>query len=229
MRLFDKAVKRDLLSTPDSGQFSYPNAGGLTLSAHPDYHTREAIPINWRLASSSDRDLELAGTGPNGLLLRRMISLANDGIVRTSTFAMNGGSGEVGLALQARFELDPGSSGNPTVTFSRQDGGQWEKALSDLERDPSGPESHTDGARPAGEWRLVSGGSKNVSSVRFPEDQVARAYTSWSLRTTRNVTFGLWSPVKILKPGDVLRLDCAVAAEPGAVPGSRAGKAKARR
>jgi hypothetical protein len=210
VRLTDKTAKRDLLVTPDSGQFSYPNVGGWQVSAFPDYHSRQAIPITWKVASYSGRDAELAGTGPNGLLLRRTISLANDGLVRTSTVAMNGGSEEVGLALQARFELDPGSSGNPIIKFDRQDGGQWVRELSDLERDPSGPETHTDGARPAGEWCLVLGGSKAASLVRFPKEQVERAYTSWGLRTARSVTFGLWSPVKTLKPGDILRLDCAV-------------------
>jgi hypothetical protein len=123
---------------------------------------------------------------------------------------MNGGFEVVSLALQARFEFDPGGSGNPTVRFSRQDGGQWEREFSDLERDPSGPETHIDGARPAGEWQLVLGGSKAASLVSFPKEQVERAYTSWGLRTARSVTFGLWSPIKVLKSGEILRLDCAV-------------------
>jgi hypothetical protein len=84
------------------------------------------------------------------------------------------------------------------------------RRLSDLDRDPAGPETHTGAARPDGEWKPVTGGSRQVTAIRFLNEQVVRAYTTWSLRAIRNVTPGLWSDIRTLRPGDELGLDVDV-------------------
>jgi hypothetical protein len=168
--------------------------------------------VRWQVDAATGREINLRGTAENGLLVRRTVSLGDDGMVHLRTAAENAGSGEISLALQARLDLDPGRSVSPVVAFRRQDGGAWERRLSELDRDPSGPENFLDGGRPDGELRLMLPASNCI--VRFPADQAARAYLIWSLRTTRNVTFGLWSAAKALKPGEILYLNLDVASQP---------------
>jgi hypothetical protein len=212
VRMIDKRTGMDLLVSPDSGQLPYPNLGGLTLSVYPDYHSRQAVSVRWQVDAVTGREINLRGTAENGLLVRRTVSLGDDGMVHLRTAAENAGSGEINLALQTRLDLDPGRSVSPVVAFRRQDGGAWERRLSELDRDPSGPENFLDGGRPDGELRLMLPASNCI--VRFPADQAARAYLIWSLRTTRNVTFGLWSAAKALKPGEILYLNLDVASQP---------------
>jgi len=207
VRMIHKKDGKDLLSDPDSGQLTYPNLNGFALSAYPDYHSRQAMAVRWKVESSAGREAALIGTADNGLVLRRTISLVGGAVVSRAT-AENRGSADISMTLQGRLDLDPGASGSPLVSFRRQDGQAWERKLSDIDRDPAGPETFLGAERPDGEVRIAL--PKSVSVVRFQKPQAERVFLSWSLRTTRNITLGLWSAAKALRPGETLRLEMEV-------------------
>jgi hypothetical protein len=208
LRLVEKKTGRDLLLAADSGQFSYPNTGGAVVSVYPDYHSRQALTLNWKVESANSREAVLLGTAENGLTVRHSIALREDGGIRMKTTADNPGAGEISAAIQSRFELDAGQSGSRSISFKRRDGMVWERTLSENDRDPSAAENFAGDGMPDGEIRLSMGGANSI--FRIPASPGGRAYANWGLRTAGSITLGFWSEQKKLKKGESLSLEVSI-------------------
>ncbi len=208
LNLIEKKSGRDLLLTPDSGQFGYPNTGGSAVSLYPDYHSRQAVPLSWKVASATDSDVVLQAVADNGLTVRYSLSLAADGEVRMKATAENNGQAEVSAAIQNRFELDARGDMKRVISFRQRNGKMWERTLSETDRDPSAAENFVGEGLPDEEIRVMLGGARTTFVV--PSTNVGRAYANWSLRTTRSITLGFWSELKVLKKGEMIGLDLSL-------------------
>jgi hypothetical protein len=71
---------------------------------------------------------------------------------------------------------------------------------------PAGKETWTGAERPAGQWQLLRS-SGEALFTRFADAQVERSYLIWTAKSRPGVTFGIWSPERILAPGQTLRLE----------------------
>src|SRR5437870_2618418 len=151
--MIDKRTGRDALRRIDPGERGYPDVGGMVASVYPDFyaHPWEAT---WTLVSTSPKgEAVLDGACPNGLHLRRTITLAG-GVVRDETVVENRSAEAVEAVLQSRADLDPGDIDHAIVGFSRQNGSLAQRQLIQPELPPTGSETYMDSEQPDGEWRL---------------------------------------------------------------------------
>jgi hypothetical protein len=202
-RMIDKQSGRNLLRTPNPGENGYPDLGGLSLEALPDYVSR-AWPAQWRLESSGPNSAVAVGTCANGVLLRRRMALEGEGL-RIDSEAVNQGTAAVELVLAARAEYDAGDIDTAEVSFRSKGGAAVTKRLLDPMREPAATVTWRDQEAPAGEW-VVSAGGRRLASSRFDAAQTARASVAWSAKGRPRVTLGNWSQAARLQPGDTLRL-----------------------
>jgi len=209
IRIMDKRSGRDVLHHPDSGEYSYPDVGGLGLFVYPDFFAHRLSNGTWELASTPGaRELVLTAAYANGLKLRHSIELKGDtAALRSESTLENSSTSSLDAVLQLRFEVDPGSMEEVVLAFRRQDGKAVEKKLLQPEQQPGGSETYTGLALPDGEWQLVSPRAGLALVNRFSKEHVARSFVGWTARATNSVTMGLWSEKRTLKPGDVLRLE----------------------
>jgi hypothetical protein len=191
VRMIDKSTGRD--------------AGGQLATAHGDYYAR-AWDVRWKVDSpASATRLTLTGRCDNGVRLLRTFELTPSGL-HTVTVAENAGSSPVAAALQVRAELSPGDIDGAAMAFVRASGERVEKKFIVVGEPPTGKETWTGAERPAGQWQLLRS-SGEALFTRFADAQVERSYLNWTAKSRPGVTFGIWSPERILAPGQTLRLE----------------------
>jgi hypothetical protein len=203
LRMIDRQSGRNLLRTASPGEGGYPDLGGLSLQALPDYVSR-AWPAQWRLESSGPSAAAVVGTCPNGVLLRRTITLDGERL-RIESEAVNDGAAAVELVLAARAEYDAVDIDTAEVAFRSKGGATVAKRLLDHLREPAATVMWRDQEIPAGEW-TVSAGGRRLASSRFDAARTARAGVSWSAKGRPRVTLSNWSQPAALQPGQTLRL-----------------------
>jgi hypothetical protein len=196
VRMIDKATGRD--------------AGGQLATAHNDYYAK-AWDIGWipDLQINATR-LTLIGHCDNGVRLLRTLELTNSGL-HTITIAENTGKSPVSTALQVRAELAAGDIDAAAMRFTRMSGARIEKKFIVEGEPPTGKETWTGGDRPAGQWHLLR--SDDALFTRFVDAQVERSYLNWTAKSQPGVIFGIWSPERVLAPGQSLRLEADYGSE----------------
>ncbi len=213
IRLIHKASGQDMLRRTDPGEAGYPNVGGLAVFLRPDYQARP-LEVTWRVANAAPDRLTLAGTGPNGLTLRRLIRLEG-ATVRTETALENGGSKPAHATLEARVEFSPGRIEDPriAVSYRAQHGGVVDRTLFEPGLETSGAEFLDGSARPQSVWRAFHRAGGLALLNRFSAEQVRRCRLEWTVRGENRVTLALWTEEKELKPGESVKLEADYALE----------------
>jgi hypothetical protein len=205
--IIDKRAGRNLLAEPQPGAKQYPDLGGLRVTPYTDYVTRMPGTTTWTLdPGATSTQASLTGACQNGLRIRRTLRL--DGpTLRTETVLENTTPAPVTAAMQSQWDTDPGDLTAVVVQYRRQDGGAVEKVLIEPEKIPAGSESYSGAEQPDGEWRVInrSGGPALVS--RFPKEQAARCYLSWTAKSENRVAMAVSSLSRVLQPGERLTLD----------------------
>jgi len=207
--ILDSQSGRDALYHADSGDRGYPNAGGWSVAAYPDYHSRQALTEKCAMTTTkSPQSVTTTATCPGGLVLRREMEIRRgEGTLYTRTTLRNSGGSAAEVALQSRIELDPGNPDRAIVEFARRDGKFNSITLIQAEREPVGNETYPGDDQPAGEVRLSNRQDGRAWIVQFPVAQVGRTLLNWSGKGTPRVSLGLWSPQKTLAPGEALVLE----------------------
>ncbi|MBI5084366.1 MAG: DUF4838 domain-containing protein [Acidobacteria bacterium] len=206
VRMIDKATGRDALRQFPSGEGSYPAIGGQLVTAHADYHAR-AWDARWSLDSQTPVKLVLNGACDNGARLRRTLELRGP-VVHSSTVLENTGSAPISAALQVRADFAPGDIDTATIAFRSVSGEQIEKKLVAAGEPPTGRDTWDGPKQPAGEWLLRNSAPGLALSTRFEPAEAGRSYFNWTAKSRPGVTFGTWSPVRTVAPGQSLKFDC---------------------
>lgn len=199
VQLVDKSTGRDLLKKLSPGDRFYPDNAGLTSAVFPDQHGR-AWDVTWAVEAATDKEVRLKGTGPEGLMLRRVYRLEDRGLA-TRTEVMNTSQQDKAVALQVRGDFAPLDIDTEAVTFRTASGETVRRPLIVAGKEPAGREMWEGAKLPAGEWRLGETGSVNW----FAGAQ--RALLTWGLKERPSVVLHLWSPEKTLRPGESVAVE----------------------
>lgn len=211
--MVDKSTGRQALRMTDPEErFSNLEAmGGIVLLAHKAFMTAECHTVDWSVASTSPPDsLTLTGKCANGLeLLRRLELVRGQALLRSFTTATNRGSTPVRLALQSRVEFQPGNMDHPTVDFSYEleDGRQVRKTLLPVAGGFFGIEAFAGRSAPVREWRLINPQLSLTLVNRFDLEQAAIRRLWYRGRGENKVSLCVWSPERVLAPGESISLD----------------------
>ncbi len=150
----------------------------------------------------------MLGSAANGLRLRRRIWLGAEAAqVQTETVVENAGGSPLEVTVQSQFDGDPGPLDDAVVEFRSSDGREVRKKLIEPGAQPVGGDNYTGAGRPAGEWRAVHLKTGLALVNSFPPEQVDRASLVYSAKNASRVTLALWSPKRVLKPGESMRLN----------------------
>lgn len=198
VRLIEKSSGRDLLRRPPAGDRGYPALGGIMAGFYPDQHGR-AWDVNWTVEAATPTEVRLTGSVVGGLAVRRIHTIEADGL-RTVTEVENRGGAAQPVAVQVRADLDPVDIDAAWVEFRAASGLRVERRLIVEGEQPTGREMWEKEKLPGGEWRL-RGGAVN----RFTGAQ--RALLTWSAKSRPSVALALWSPERMLGPGEKLTLE----------------------
>lgn len=133
------------------------------------------------------RDLELT---PSGL--------------HTAITATNATGAPVAAALQARMEFSPEDIDSASMSFTRVSGEHVTRKFIVDGEPPTGKDTWIGAERPSRSWTLQ--GSRPLLT-QFPDTQVERSYVNWTAKSRPGVTFGIWSPERLLQPGQSLVLE----------------------
>lgn len=199
VRMIDKSTGRDLLRRLPPGDRNYPDAAGLSAGVYPDQHGR-AWDVKWEVEASSDREVRLKGTAPEGIVVRRTYRLDDRGLA-TRTEVINTSQQDRPVALQVRADLAPRDVDTEAIAFLTASGEEIRRPVIVPEKEPTGREMWEGAKLPAGQWRLGDTGTANW----FAGAQ--RALATWSVKERPSVALLLWSPEKTLRPGESLAVE----------------------
>ncbi len=211
--VLDKRTMREAVrqADPDERFSNLEAMGGLILLAHKGYLKGERHTPEWSVESKpSPSSVVLLGRCENGLELRRRLELAaGEPLLRTFTAATNRGSSPVLVALQSRVEFQPGDMDNPTVDFAYQgdDGRPVRKTLLPVANGYFGIETFPGNTAPRREWRLINPQLSLTMVNRFDLDQAAIRRLWYRGRGENKVSLCVWSPERVLAPGESINLD----------------------
>ncbi|SPE37858.1 Glycosyl hydrolase family 67 (modular protein) [Candidatus Sulfopaludibacter sp. SbA6] len=204
--IIDLRSGKNVLQEPEPGAKQYPDLGGLAVTPYEDYVTRMPGSTTWELdAGESPNEASLTGTCENGLRIKRRLRL-DGAVLHTETILENTTHAALPVALQSRWDVDPGGLETVVVRYRKQDGGTVERALIEPERIPAGSESYNGGDQPDGEWRVVNRRGGLVMVNRFPKEQVGRCSLTWTAKSENRVGLTVWSVSRVLQPGEQVKL-----------------------
>jgi hypothetical protein len=204
IRMLDKRMDRDVLRELPPGERGMPNTAGQVVTAHDDFYAK-AWDVRWTIESQAPQRVSLNGSSGNGFALTRTLELTASGM-HTVTIATNNSGAAKRAALQARVDLAATDIDSASMTFDALSGSSVNKRLIEPGGLPADKQNWNGNDRPAREWRLLDGGAAWFAT-RFPEVQVERSYANWTAKSRPGVGFGLWSPERVLQPGESLRLE----------------------
>jgi hypothetical protein len=135
-------------------------------------------------------------------------------VLETRAAVENVGPAPVRVALQSRFELNPGTTGDADVllAFSSRAGAKLEKQLLGRGLYTGGSEWYERESAPADAWQLRNRVTGLVVTCGLAPGQVERSFASWRPRGENRASMADWSPEVVLAPGQrtELRLDYAL-------------------
>lgn len=209
IRMVDRRSGHDVLRRPDPGERSYPDVGGLNVSAYSDYL---GLPYDatWELEPQSEAaELRLTSLIANGLKASRVFRLGKDErYLRTETTLENGAASALEVVLQSRCVVGLKSMEAPeSLHFTRQDGKFVRETLITPGEEPRGSKVYNGPEQPDGQWTVSGVGDGLVVANRFPKDQVSRCVARWTGKTENSLTLGIWSAKRTLAPGEALKLE----------------------
>jgi hypothetical protein len=196
---------------PDERLSGEETLGGLKLLLHPEHYSRRVYPVEWRAeASGNATRMVLLGTCGNGLEAERVLELsATEPALKVRVTVRNQGQQPLPLAIQSRFEVNPGDREHPTVdlVFRKREGGILRRQLLPALGQNYGDDFFRAEERPLGEWGLVNPGTGVQLLNRFRDDQVERCRLWWRGRSRNTVALGVWSPRATLAHGEALAME----------------------
>ena len=213
MRLIHKRTGRDGLKIADADErmANFEFMGGISFFAHPGYLSRERYAFDWQSELvEGPAALVLRGVSANGLIIRRRIELGKDEpLLHTVTTVENRGAAALAVAIQARAEVNTGDPEAPTVTvrFPTEGGSMFEKELLDPSGACYGHEEYGGANRPAGEWTFLNPAAGVRLTNRFRPAEVDRIRLLWRGRRQNTVQLSVWSPGRVLAPGEAMNLE----------------------
>jgi hypothetical protein len=203
-----EAVRR---MDPDERFSNLEGTGGIVLLAHTGYLKAQCHVLDWSVQSlPSPSSLLLIGTCANGLEVRRRLELAGrEPLLRTFTTATNRGAAAVRIALQSRVEIQPGDMDHPTVDFAyeAEAGRRVRKTLLPVSNGYFGIETFAGNTAPVREWRLINPQLPLTLVNRFHLEQAAIRRLWYRGRGENKATLCVWSPERVLAPGESISLD----------------------
>jgi hypothetical protein len=115
----------------------------------------------------------------------------------------------VRIALQSRVEFQPGDMDHPSVEFAYQsEGGRpVHKTLLPVANSYYGIETFPGKVAPVREWRLINPPLALTLVNRFNLEQSAIRRLWYRGRGENKVSLCVWSPERLLAPGESLSLD----------------------
>lgn len=196
---------------PDERLSGAEALGGLTLLLHNEHYSRTFYMPDWRVKSNDGiRRMVLEGVCKNGLHVERILELSDrEPLLTVKATVRNQSTSPVPLAIQSRFEINPGDREHPTVDFVFQRRGGSREVTPTL---PAKGQNYGDdffraAERPAGEWGLINP-SVGVQLInRIADDQVERCRFWWRGRSRNTVALGSWSPKRTLAPGETMTFE----------------------
>jgi hypothetical protein len=212
IRFIDKSRGIDAIrhTDPDERFSVLETLGGLVLYVHPEQFSRPRYDVAWEVEDSRDAArVVLRGVCENGLRLRRILALSPQGMrLHTATTVRNEGAAPLPVTLHSRAEINPGDLENPTVDFAyrRREGGDYRQRIFPPPGMPLGDLFLGGEGKPAGEWRLVNPGLGFSLINRFQPEDVDRCRLWWRGRRQGQANIGVWSRMRVLKPGECLEL-----------------------
>ncbi len=215
--LKDVATGREAFrqAAPDELEMNIEAMGGLILMAHEGYLTAERHDPDWVVDSTDGRHaVTLKGACENGLEFRRRLEVKGNSL-GTFTTVTNGGRTTVKLALQTRFECQPGLREKPSLIygFRRVNGAEVEQLILPERETYFGIANHLGDERPNGEWKIWNPSVGIRVRNRFSLEQTWNCRLWWRGRAENKVDLCLWSPDRKLEPGESLSLDAEYAVE----------------
>jgi hypothetical protein len=195
---------------PDERFTALEALGGLVLYVHPEQFSRPRHEVAWQVESTDAGSLLLRGACANGLRLSRALRLGSGGpMLRTSTTVRNEGAAPVPVTLHSRVDINPGDVENPAVGFAykRRGGGEHRQRIFPPPGMPLGDLFLGGDGIPDGEWRLTNPGLGFALVNQFPPGQVDRCRLWWRGRRQGQASLGVWSPLRVLAPGESLTLE----------------------
>ncbi|MCX6624399.1 MAG: DUF4838 domain-containing protein, partial [Acidobacteria bacterium] len=202
---------------PEERSSNIEAMGGLILLAHEGYLTLQRHDPAWVVEGSEGRNaMVLKGACGNGLEFRRRLVLEpGDAVLRTYTTVTNRGKAAVQVTLQSRVEFQPGPMDQPAVEFGfrRVNGGEFRESLLPQQKLYFGIEAYLGAERPDGEWRVWNPPPGITLRNRFSLEQAHICRLWWRGRGENKVNLCLWSPDRMLAPGESLALDADYAVE----------------
>ena len=203
-----EAVRR---TDPDERFSNLEAMGGIVLLAHTGYLKVECHMPEWSVESTpSPASVVLLGRCTNGLELRRRLELADgERWLRTFTTAANRGAAPERIALQSRVEFQPGDMDHPSVEFAYEaEGGRAvRKTLLPVAEGYFGIETFPGNVAPEREWRLINPQLPLTLVNRFNLEQAAIRRLWYRGRGENKVSLCVWSPERVLAPGESMSLD----------------------
>lgn len=222
--LTDKASGRNLLRTPDPGEFGYPDLSGLSITLRPDYG-RKSYAVKWRLASSGANEAILEGDTAEGCKV--LLAFRIEGRELTVRAAVtNAAASAIPLAIQSSADIsgDPADDDISVDWTGRSDAGRKGRLYETGGRGTD-TESLTGDRQPAGEWTVAAPSAGVRLTNRFAPSEVPRCVLSWSVMSGNRAEISLWTAESELQPGQTAELQSRYVA-PGLVPGNTSGGGK---
>ncbi|MCC6585431.1 MAG: DUF4838 domain-containing protein [Bryobacterales bacterium] len=206
---------------PDERLTGAEALGGLTLLLHNEHYSRTFYTPEWRVQSNDGVGrMVMEGICSNGLQVERVLELsAAEPLLTVKATVRNGGARPVPLAIQSRFEINPGDREHPTVdlVFRRRGGSREVTPILPARGQNYGDDFFFADERPDGEWGLInpSVGIQLVNRIR--DDQVERCRFWWRGRSRNTVALGAWSAKRMLASGETMTFETSYLAgrEPG--------------
>lgn len=205
VRILDKKSGVDLLRPADLGG----QVAGLGTSLSSEVGARIPIDTRWRVAAGAGTaELVLRGTTDNGLELTRTLKLLPDApVLRLETLAENKAATDVSVAIQSRFDFNPGPKTDPAVllSFVSTGGTKKEKHILGPGLHSGGTESFSGANLPDGEWSLTNQSLGVTVTNRFTRDLADRCVLGYRARGENRASLTVWSLQKNLPPGSSMR------------------------
>jgi predicted esterase len=177
VRLIDKRTGRDIARKPNSAGMNYPDGAGIYVAVHPD-PGGDGFAAKWEVESQTGGMVVLRGALDNALVIRRKIELVGgSGVLRLESVLENRGAAAKNAMLLTRFDTMP------------------ERVADVLSVE-----------RP-GEIVMRDKRGGLTIEARFPADQAKRAYVRRDEGHGQSASITLWTPEKLLAPGETVRLD----------------------
>jgi propanediol dehydratase small subunit len=191
----------NILRVADPGEWTYPHAGGISVTLSDGYLTAPQ-PIAWENAASTPQAITLTGKSTAGRVLEMRIEVTGE-TLKIQTMVSNTGNQSVPLAVLCRAEFGFGVSREAVLRYRDGAGKPVTRRIRFEEGKGDGSALLSGIELTDQEWTLDCEDLARRITNRFRTGEVARCGVSWSFRgsTGLNINMTATSPEIDLAPG----------------------------